>query len=267
MNTLPCLLGAALAAAVIPAFAQIPEPVNGGVVMGHHHVLVSEADYDAHRRLWIDALGARTAMLGSMEVLLLPDTIILLRKREPQGGSEGTSLNHIAFLVRDLAATEARWRAAGGEVTDRRPSPAQLFVRFPGGLSVELIEDPKLAVPAAHHHIHFYTASPEQTRDWYAKTFGAKPGMRGRFLAADMPGANLSFSQAEGVAAGTKGRALDHTGFEVDGLEEFCRRLEASGVKLDAPYRQLPQYGIAIAFLTDPWGTYIELTEGLDKLR
>ena len=74
-------------------------------------------------------------------------------------------------------------------------------------------------------------------------------------------------SQAEGVAAGTKGRALDHTGFEVDGLEEFCRRLEASGVKLDAPYRQLPQYGIAIAFLTDPWGTYIELTEGLDKLR
>ena len=24
--------------------------------------------------------------------------------------------------------------------------------------------------------------------------------------------------------------------------------------------------GIALAFLTDPWGTYIELTEGLDKL-
>jgi hypothetical protein len=27
----------------------------------------------------------------------------------------------------------------------------------------------------------------------------------------------------------------------------------------------VPALDIAIAFITDPWGTYIELTEGLDK--
>ena len=38
------------------------------------------------------------------------------------------------------------------------------------------------------------------------------------------------------------------------------------GVKLAVPYRTVPALGLAIAFFTDPWGTYIELTEGLDKV-
>jgi hypothetical protein len=33
-----------------------------------------------------------------------------------------------------------------------------------------------------------------------------------------------------------------------------------------SPYRQVPALGISIAFINDPWGTYIELTEGLDKI-
>jgi hypothetical protein len=51
----------------------------------------------------------------------------------------------------------------------------------------------------------------------------------------------------------------------VKNLAEFCKGLESKGVKFDVPYRAVPQLGISIAFLTDPWGTYIELTEGLDK--
>ncbi len=49
-------------------------------------------------------------------------------------------------------------------------------------------------------------------------------------------------------------------------LEAFTKKLEAQGIKLAAPYRQVPALGISIAFITDPWGTYIELTEGLDKI-
>ena len=29
------------------------------------------------------------------------------------------------------------------------------------------------------------------------------------------------------------------------------------------PYTPRPDLGIALAFITDPWGTYIELTDGL----
>jgi hypothetical protein len=38
------------------------------------------------------------------------------------------------------------------------------------------------------------------------------------------------------------------------------------GIKIDVPYRSVPAVGLSIAFITDPWGTYIELTEGLDRV-
>ena len=63
----------------------------------------------------------------------------------------------------------------------------------------------------------------------------------------------------------TKGRSLDHIGFEVDNLEAFCKQLEAKGITLDRPYTRIDELDIAFAFLTDPDGTYIELTEGLDN--
>jgi len=77
---------------------------------------------------------------------------------------------------------------------------------------------------------------------------------------------NLTFTASDSALAGTKGRALDHIGFEVTNLEAFTQKLEAAGVKFDVPYRKLPALGLGLAFLTDPWGTYIELTEGLDKI-
>jgi hypothetical protein len=89
----------------------------------------------------------------------------------------------------------------------------------------------------------------------------------------DVPCANLTFSdvQVMGVPNGfyppmaaTKGRALDHIGFEVKNLEQFCKDLEAQGVKFDRPYQRVATSpGLAVAFFTDPWGTYIELTENL----
>ena len=74
---------------------------------------------------------------------------------------------------------------------------------------------------------------------------GEKPGKRGNFEAADIPGANLTFAAAEKPVVPTKGRALDHIGFEIKGLEAFCKQLEARGVKLDTPYTKRPDLGIA----------------------
>lgn len=247
-----------------PVSAQLPAPNEAGVAMGHLHLLVS--DIATHRKLWVDGLGAKPAMLGPMEVLLLPDVVVILRKGEPTGGSEGTTVNHLGFLVRDREATEAKWKAAGGEIYERRPSPAQVFLRFPDDIKVELSEEPSLEAPIAHHHIHFFTASVEKTRAWYIKMFSAVPGQRGKFPAADLPGVNLSFSEATDGSAGTRGRSVDHIGFEVHNLETFCEKLSKQGVEFDVPFRYVEKYGINLAFFTDPWGTYIELTEGLDRL-
>ena len=93
-----------------------------------------------------------------------------------------------------------------------------------------------------------------------------KPGKRGPFDAADIPGANLTFTKSDTPTVPTKGRMLDHIGFEIVGLEAFCKKAEANGVKFDMPFTKRPDLGISLAFMTDPWGTYIELNEGLDKL-
>ena len=78
-----------------------------------------------------------------------------------------------------------------------------------------------------------------------------------------MPGVDFSFRRTDKPQAATRRRSLDHIGFEVKGLEAFCRKLEAEGVTFDTPFRELPPIGLKIAFVLDPAGTRIELTEGL----
>jgi hypothetical protein len=53
---------------------------------------------------------------------------------------------------------------------------------------------------------------------------------------------------------------LDHIGFEVVGLQAFCKKMQTSGVKFVREYRKQESFGIAV--LTDPWGAAMELTEG-----
>jgi catechol 2,3-dioxygenase-like lactoylglutathione lyase family enzyme len=202
----------------------------------------------------------------------------------PTGGTRGTTVNHIGFSVPNLRQAVDKVKANGfqmitktevaadREVKDDIAGPAQAggasiaFALAPDGVKVELVENRQQAIPITLHHVHFFNPKNTDMQAWYVKTFGAKSRTGGAFPAADLPGVALNFSPSTDPVVGTQGRALDHIGFEVKNLEEFCRKLEADGIKLAVPYRKVPALGIAIAFITDPWGTYIELTEGLDKV-
>ena len=47
-------------------------------------------------------------------------------------------------------------------------------------------------------------------------------------------------------------------------IDAFVAKLQAAGIKTDAPVRNSANAsGLRIAFVTDPWGTEIEITEGL----
>ena len=239
--------------------AQLAAPGESGVVMGHLHLGVK--DVEAHQKFWA-ALGGTPVQNGALALIQLPGTFVMLRKAEPTGGSVGSTVNHVGFLVKDIAPWIAKWQAAGLKM-EPQARPTQVYLIAPDDVRVEILEDKTIDVPLKMHHVHFYIASPLETQAWYAKTFGAVPGKRGQFDAADLPGVNLTFAKADEPTVTTKGRSFDHLGFEVRNLEAFCKKLEASGIKLDRPYTKLPNSTTAIAFLTDPWGTYIELTENL----
>lgn len=266
-------------AGIAPASAQLVAAKDGPVVYGHHHLTVTSVE--AHRTFWAEGLGGTAAKLGTGDAVVFTNVIVLFRQGTPTGGTKGTGVNHVGFTVPDVRAAVARLKAAGfadvtkaeapatstvvdGVATNAAGTSAIAYVMAPDEVKVELTEakgQPAIAL----HHIHYYTQQVDAMKAWYVQMLGAKGGMRGTFQAADLPGVNLTFSPSPDPVVGTKGRALDHVGFEVKDLEAFCRKLEAAGVKFDRPYSKIAALGIGVAFFTDPFGTYIELTEGLDS--
>lgn len=266
-------------AAATGAAAQLTAASDGPVVYGHHHFNVT--DVAEHKRFWADTLGGTPTPIGQGEMFKFPNVLVFVTERAPEGGTKGSTVNHVGFWVPSVRSALATVRAAGYPIVTREELPPSLevvddmahiadqdtyiaYVMGPDDVKVELVENRTQSEPIALHHIHFDANDVDAMKAWYVETFGAVPGMRGSFEAADLPGVNLTYSPSSASLAGTQGRSLDHIGFEVDNLEEFCKQLEARGVSFDVPYREIEAIGLAIAFITDPWGTYIELTEGLD---
>jgi hypothetical protein len=78
-------------------------------------------------------------------------------------------------------------------------------------------------------------AAIPQSQAWYGKIFGAKASQRNNAPVADIPGVQLRFAKAESAQAPTKGRVLDHIGFDAKDLKTFIKTLEADTIKLDRP--------------------------------
>lgn len=275
------LLSLLAGGAVAPARAQIASPNEAGVAMGHLHYMVR--DVEANTAFWV-ALGGEAERVGDAVVVTFPDVLVILEEGESAGGTEGSILNHMAFRVRSLAEVAE----AGFEFEDRGSGVTNVFT--PEYERIELFDDTSanldftrddgaadpvaqrhnepLDGPIRAHHLHLYLVDDavKEAQSWYAEMFGGAPGIRWRYDAVDLPGINFNFSyNPDAGGAPTKGRMLDHIGLEVENLEEFCRGLEAKGVTFDMPYRR-NESGIGYAFLTDPWGVRIALTEGLRGL-
>jgi catechol 2,3-dioxygenase-like lactoylglutathione lyase family enzyme len=249
-------------AAFAPSQAQLSAPNEAGVAWGHWHF--NAKDVDAQTAFW-KALGGVPAENGQLKMISFPGTLILVRKADSPAPTPGSVVNHVGFFVKDLAAAKARWGAAGLNLEISNPTAPNFFVIGPDGIRVEIYENKDLDVPIATHHNHFWGDDTEAMQAWYIKWFGGVAGKRGTFITAQVPGMELAFQhpQVPGPQAPTKGRALDHIGFEVKNLPAFVAKLQAGGIKLDSAPRTLPNSNTMICFLTDPWGTYIELTENL----
>jgi catechol 2,3-dioxygenase-like lactoylglutathione lyase family enzyme len=251
------------ALAAVPGFAQLAPPNDQGVAIGHVHLLVN--DPEAHKKLWVGLLGGQVTKSGTLELIRLPGVYVLLRKPQAAlaGGMDGSTVAHFGFLAKDIAGLKTKLDSLHIQHASPNGNANQTMAQFPDGVVVEFTGDPSIASPFAMHHIHLASPNQEKIREWYVATFGAKPGTRGQFLAALLPGGEVDTRAADKVQAPTKGRSLDHIGFEVKNLEAFCKKLEAQGVKFETPYAARPEIDLKLAFLVDPEGTRIELTEGL----
>jgi catechol 2,3-dioxygenase-like lactoylglutathione lyase family enzyme len=275
---------AALLAAAAPSMLGAQTiAAEGPVVYGHHHF--NTTDMAAQKRFFVETLGGTLATIGTnnLEVITFPNVFLFFRPMQaPTGGMIGSTVNHVGFSVPDLRPVVAKLKANGFKmitsdsvaatvkVTDdiaaASPTTNIAFVLGPEDIKVELVEVKAQQAPIQLHHVHFFGQRQAEMQAWYAKTFGAaaQPANPNQvFVTAQLPGVTLSFSPSQTPTVATTGRALDHIGFEVKNLEAFTKKLEADGIPLTVAYRPIPALNIAIAFIQDPWGTNIELTEGL----
>jgi catechol 2,3-dioxygenase-like lactoylglutathione lyase family enzyme len=267
--------------AAIPMPAQVRPANEMGVTAGHEHL--RSLDVEAARKFWL-ALGGEPAALGMTQIIKFPGVYVMFQNAaagnrggaapaappDPLQPSEGSTVEVIGFKVKNLKDSLTKWEAAG-----IKPLPGattkQAFLMAPDGVKVQVTEDASIGTAIATDELKMVVPNVGEASDWYAKFFGAKVAKQGNGAAiAQVPGMNIRFAGTRQPAAGTQGRAIDHIGFEVKNLEVFMKKFEEAGVKINRPYAAAPAQLAplkSIAFITDPWGTYIELNEGFADVK
>src|SRR5216117_3573465 len=194
------------------AWAQAFPPNEAGVTMGHWHL--NSRDVEANKKIFL-AMGGTEVKGGNFQVVRFPGVVVYLHLAQgaapPAGGTVGTVVNHVGFIVQNVKESTAKWKAAGVPVLPGNNGRAdQAFVVTPDELRIEILEDKNQKFPIQNHHVHFFVpeSSIPEIQAWYSKTFGAKPGMRGQNKAADLPGVNLTFSSTDMPTVTTRGRVL-----------------------------------------------------------
>ncbi|MGH9645669.1 MAG: VOC family protein [Bryobacteraceae bacterium] len=255
---------------VLPALAQLPAPNAAGVSAGHD--IMSVKDLDSANKFW-NALGAEPGQLGTLKLIKLPGVLYLMRAYDTKGGTvlkggtEGSSVEYVGYKVKNLKDTLAKMDAAGF-----KPMPGatkiRAFLLTPDAIKVRLVEDRSLATPVASDMIQMDVSNVKEAQAWYEKWFGAKLVKDGNETVADIPGHRILFVQAKGPVETTKGRAFDRIGLEVKNVEGVCKNLDGAGIKLDGKgFARAKGMDLAVCVITDPWGTYIEISEGLAAVK
>src|SRR5437667_4168325 len=244
----------------MPVFSQLAPPNPMGVAIGHMHLNVS--DVNVQQKFWTD-VGGKIVNREKIVMAQFPGIYVLIRKQDYNGGSVGSVINHFGFYVKDFEGSVARWKAAGLN-WEAGANPGQGYLNGPDGVRIEIYENKSIPTPMAMHHIHLWVPDTIAAQKWYVQNFGATAGKRAQFDTANVPGTEITFNKVDKAQAPTKGRSVDHMGFEVRNIDSFVSKLQAAGIKTDAAIRNSANAsGLRIVYVTDPWGTEIEITEGL----
>src|SRR5207249_6066595 len=233
-----------------------------GVTMGHWHI--ASKDVEANKKLFL-AMGGKLFMPGGNPLIMFPGVLINLNlgNETGTGGSQGSVVNHVGFIVNNVQERVAQWKAAGVPVLPGNNNRLdQAFVETPDGVRIEILEDKTQSTPIRHEHVHLFLPESEMAKAqaWYAKTWGGKASTRNNQPVVDVPGAQIRFAKADTPQAKTRGRVLDHIGFDVKDQPAFVKKIEAEGIKLDEPARVSPTSN-HITYITHPSATRIQIIQ------
>src|SRR5579871_5228872 len=138
------------------AVAQ-PAPFNdAGVTMGHWHIV--SKDVEANKKIFL-GMGGKMFMVGGNPFMMFPGVYInlVLGTEKGEGGTQGSVVNHVGFIVDNVQQRVAQWKAAGVKVlpgTNGRLD--QAYVETPDGVRMEILEDKTQGVAIRGEHVHLW---------------------------------------------------------------------------------------------------------------
>ena len=204
-------LASTLAAGV--AVAQQAPFNEAGVTMGHWHLV--SLDVAANKKIFV-AMGGTPVTRGTAEGVRFPGARVNLNLGEEppgKGGSVGSVINHVGFIVNNVQEQRAKWKAAGVPVLAGNNNRLdQAFVVTPDGVRVEILEDKTQTIPIQYEHVHFFLLEGEIPKAvaWYAKTFGGRVGARNNQPVVDVPGGQPRRQSRYGAGSDPRARARPH---------------------------------------------------------
>ena len=154
------------------AAAQLAPYNEAGLTMGHWHLATK--DVEAEKKLFL-AMGGKLYKPGGQPLIAFPGVYIslILNGETGEGGTVGSVVNHVGFIVDNVQKRVAEWKAAGVKVLPGGALPGggnrldQAFVETPDGVRMEILEDKTQTVPIRNEHVHLVAAGrgdPESCR-------------------------------------------------------------------------------------------------------
>ena len=246
------------------AVAQPFTPNEAGVTMGHWHL--NSRDVEANKNIFV-AMGGKHSRAGDFDVVTFPGVVVMLHLRErgtpPTGGTMGTVVNHVGFTVQNVQDSIAKWKAAGVPVAARPVRSAGSGLRHDHRTGCAS-KSWRTRASASRSSMSTCTSSCRKMRSRRAKpgtpsTSAPRPQRATSRRLRTFRVRSCASPRSRSRKSKPWGRVLDHIGFDVKDLKGFIAKLEAAGIKMNRPFT--PRPGGGLAFIIDPWGTYIELNE------
>src|SRR3979409_430529 len=130
--------------------------------MGHWHL--NPVDVEANKKIFV-GMGGTAVKAGDFEVVRFPGVVVMLHLRPgaapATGGTDGSVVNTVVFVVQNVQESLAKWKAAGVPVQPGNNNRIdQAYVTTPDGLKIEILEDKTQRYPIQHEHVHFFLPEP-----------------------------------------------------------------------------------------------------------
>jgi catechol 2,3-dioxygenase-like lactoylglutathione lyase family enzyme len=259
-----------LCGAAVGTMTFIGSPAAQSTTLPYDHIHLIEPAAEASV-WWETHIPGGRRITESPNRIMYGSTRLMFLGGTQTGGSQGSVIEHLGFLVPDVDAKVKELTADRAKLIEPATNVPNLYrtalLESPWGTRIRLVQDPDMQ---GLHHIQLRLPDPEAAYTWLLDKFGGQrtkiKGQLDAVVYAGVPGfSTVYIVAARGESVPSQGRAIDHIGWRSMGSVESTKTmLESKKVELTSQPRPLTLPNgppINFFYVAGPSGSRIEIVE------